>query len=137
MPYEAIRVAPGENYIVPAQAKNPQGGLEYLRIMLSKEGARGFTEKSGNFTVVVGATEGLELSPGNKSVAEAQKAAGQNIVTYSLFESWYKELETELRKQTNALMFGRISADEFCERMQEAADKTKNDDSITKQQRSV
>ncbi len=137
MPYEAIRVAPGENYIVPAQAKNPQGGLEYLRIMLSKEGARGFTEKSGNFTVVMGATDGLELSPGNKSVAEAQKAAGQNIVTHSLFETWYKELETELRKQTNALMFGRISADEFCEKMQAAADKTKNDDSIVKQQRSI
>jgi N-acetylglucosamine transport system substrate-binding protein len=42
-----------------------------------------------------------------------------------------------LRKQTNALMFGRISADEFCQKMQEAADKTKNDDSITKQQRSA
>ncbi len=137
LPYEAIRVAPGENYIVPAQAKNPEGGLEYLRIMLSKEGAKGFTEKSGSFTVVVGATEGLTLSPGNQSVADAQKAAGQNIVTLSLFETWYKELETELRKQTNALMFGRIKADEFVEKMQAAADKTKNDSSITKQQRSA
>ncbi len=137
MPYEAIRVAPGEDYIVPAKAKNPQGGLEYLRIMLSKEGARGFTEKSGSFTVVVGATEGLTLSPGNTSVAEAQKAAGQNIVTYNLFENWYKELETELRKQTNGLMFGRIKADEFCQNMQKKADSTKADSSITKQTRSA
>ncbi|MBB2911177.1 N-acetylglucosamine transport system substrate-binding protein [Streptosporangium becharense] len=137
MPYEAIRATAGEAYIVPAKGKNPKGGLEYLRIMLSKEGARGFTEKSGNITVVTGAADGLELSPGNASVNAAQSAAGENIVTYSSFENWYKEFETELRKQTNALMFGRISADEFCAKMQAAADKTKADSSITKQNRTV
>ncbi|MEU1875896.1 N-acetylglucosamine/diacetylchitobiose ABC transporter substrate-binding protein [Streptosporangium sp. NPDC020072] len=137
MPFEAIRAAAGEAYIVPAKAKNPKGGLEYLRIMLSKEGARGFTEKSGNITVVTGAADGLDLSPGNASLSAAQTAAGQNIVTFSAFENWYKELETELRKQTNALMFGRISADEFCDKMQKAADKSKSDSSITKQKRTV
>ncbi len=137
MPFEAIRAAAGEAYIVPAKAKNPKGGLAYLRIMLSKEGARGFTEKSGNITVVTGAADGLDLSPGNASLSAAQTAAGQNIVTFSAFENWYKELETELRKQTNALMFGRISADQFCDNMQKAADKTKSDSSITKQNRTV
>lgn len=137
MPFEAIRAAAGEAYIVPAKAKNLKGGLEYLRIMLSKEGARGFTEKSGNITVVTGAADGLQLSPGNASLSAAQTAAGQNIVTFSVFENWYKEFETELRKQTNALLFGRISADEFCEKVQKAADKTKADSSITKQNRTV
>ncbi|MGC5015333.1 N-acetylglucosamine/diacetylchitobiose ABC transporter substrate-binding protein [Streptosporangium sp. DT93] len=135
MPFEAIRAAAGEAYIVPSKAKNPRGGLEYLRIMLSKEGAKGFTQKSGNITVVTGAADGMELTPGNASVNAAQTAAGQNIVTFSSFENWYKEFETELRKQTNALMFGRISADEFCEKVQKAADKTKADSSITKQKR--
>ncbi|GAA4187761.1 N-acetylglucosamine/diacetylchitobiose ABC transporter substrate-binding protein [Streptosporangium oxazolinicum] len=137
MPFEAIRAAAGEAYIVPAKGKNPKGGLEYLRIMLSKEGARGFTEKSGNITVVTGAADGLELTPGNASLSAAQTAAGQNIVTFSNFENWYKEFETELRRQTNALLFGRISADEFCEKVQAAADKTKADSSITKQNRTV
>ena len=86
---------------------------------------------------MTGAAEGLDLSPGNASLSAAQTAAGQNIVTYSSFENWYKEFETELRKQTNALMFGRISADEFCDKMQKAADKTKADSSITKQNRTV
>ncbi|GAA4559133.1 N-acetylglucosamine/diacetylchitobiose ABC transporter substrate-binding protein [Planotetraspora kaengkrachanensis] len=137
MPYEAIRAAAAEGYVVPAKGKNPQGGLEYLRVMLSKEAAKAFTEKTKSLTVVVGATEGMTLSPGLTSVVAAQTAAGQNVVTYSLFETWYKELETELRKQTNALMFGRISADEFCANMQKAADKTKADSSINKQSRSV
>lgn len=135
MPYEAIRAAAGEGYIVPSKAKNVAGGLEYLRLMLSKEGARGFTEKSGNLTVVKGGADGLTLSPGNKSVAAAQAAAGDNIVTHSNLESWWKELETELRSQTNALMFGRITADQFCENMQKKADATKADPSLPKQRR--
>jgi N-acetylglucosamine transport system substrate-binding protein len=135
LPFEAIRVAAGEAYIVPAKAKNVAGGLEYLRIMLSKEGAKGFTEKSGNLTVVKGASDGLTLSPGNTSVAAVQKAAGDNIVTDNRLESWYKELETELRTQTNALMFGRSSAQQFCDTMQKKADATKADSSITKQHR--
>ncbi|MDP9849894.1 N-acetylglucosamine/diacetylchitobiose ABC transporter substrate-binding protein [Streptosporangium lutulentum] len=137
MPFEAIRTTAGEAYIVPSKAKNPRGGLEYLRIMLSKEGAKGFTETSKNMTVVTGAADGLALSPGNASLTAVQAAAGSNVITYSSFENWYKEFETELRKQTNALMFGRISADEFCDKMQKAADKTKADSSITKQNRTV
>jgi N-acetylglucosamine transport system substrate-binding protein len=135
LPFEAIRAAAGEVYFVSAKAKNTAGGLEYLRIMLSKEGAKGFTEKSGNITVVKGATEGLQLSPGNKSVAAAQVAAGDNVVTDNRLEDWYKEMEKELRSQTNALMFGRIGADQFCENMQKKADATKADSSITKQHR--
>jgi N-acetylglucosamine transport system substrate-binding protein len=135
MPFEAIRAAAGEAYFVSAKGKNTAGGLEYLRIMLSKDGAKGFTDKSGNITVVKGATEGLQLSPGNKSVAAAQQAAGDNVVTDNRMEDWYKEMEKELRSQTNALMFGRQSAEQFCDNMQKKADATKADSSITKQHR--
>ncbi|WP_248959251.1 N-acetylglucosamine/diacetylchitobiose ABC transporter substrate-binding protein [Sphaerisporangium perillae] len=137
LPFEAIRAVAGEPYIIPAKGKNTAGALEYARIMLSKEGAKGFIEKSGSLTVVIGSADGLNLAPGLKSTADAQKAAGANIVTYSSFENWYKELETELRKQTNSLMFGRISAEEFCANMQKKADAVKADSSITKQNRTV
>lgn len=137
MPYEAIRTSAGEAYFVAAKGKNTAGGMEYLRIMLSKEGARGFFEKSGNMPVVSGAVDGLELSPGNASVVAAQKAAGNNVVTKSFFEEWYKELYDELFNQTNQLMFGRIDADKFCANMQKAADKVKKDSSIKKQTRSA
>ncbi|WP_433421319.1 N-acetylglucosamine/diacetylchitobiose ABC transporter substrate-binding protein [Microtetraspora malaysiensis] len=137
MPYEAIRAVAGEPYVLPAKGKNVNGGLEYMRVMLSKEAAKAFTEKTKSLTVVVGSTEGLTLSPGTESVVAAQSAAGANVVTWSSFEQWYKELETELRKQTNALMFGRITADQFCANMQKAADKTKADSSVTKQKRTA
>ncbi|HEV7932479.1 MAG TPA: N-acetylglucosamine/diacetylchitobiose ABC transporter substrate-binding protein [Actinomadura sp.] len=137
MPYEAIRTSAGEAYFVAAKGKNTAGAMEYLRIMLSKEGAKGFYEKSGNIPVVAGAVEGLQLTPGNQSVLAARKAAGDsNVVTKSFFEEWYKELETELRTQTNELMFGRITADQFCASMQKKADSVKKDSSVKKQQRS-
>jgi N-acetylglucosamine transport system substrate-binding protein len=135
MPYEAVRAAPGEPYIISAKGKNTPGALEYLRIMLSKEGTKVFYEKSGNLTVVKNAADGLSLTPGFKSASEAVSKAGDNIVTYSNIETWWKDLEKELRTQTNALMFGRITADQFCENMQKKADATKNDPSIPRQHR--
>lgn len=135
MPFEAVRSAAGEPYIVPAKGKNKEGGLEYMRIMLSKEGAKGFTEKSGSLTIVKGAEEGLTLPPGLKSAAAALAAAADNVVTFSNIESWWKELETELRNQTNLLMFGKSTPDEFCANMQKKADATKKDPALPKQRR--
>ncbi|MEU0569847.1 N-acetylglucosamine/diacetylchitobiose ABC transporter substrate-binding protein [Nonomuraea sp. NPDC005983] len=136
MPYGAIQVGVGENFFVAAKGKNPQGGLEYLRIMLSKEGAKGFTERTKNLTVVNGAAEGLDLTPGLKSAAKAQDAAGQNIITDARFEGWYKELFDYGTEQINVVMAGRITPDKFCANMQKKADEIKKDSSVVKQTRS-
>ncbi|MEU6711629.1 N-acetylglucosamine/diacetylchitobiose ABC transporter substrate-binding protein [Nonomuraea sp. NPDC046802] len=136
MPYGAIQVGVGENFVVAARGKNPQGGLEYLRIMLSKEGARGFTQKTKNLTVVYGAAEGLDLPTGLMSAAKAQDAAGQNIITDARFEGWYKELFDYGTEQINVVMAGRITPDQFCANMQKKADAVKKDDSVAKQTRS-
>ncbi|MEO3873883.1 N-acetylglucosamine/diacetylchitobiose ABC transporter substrate-binding protein [Nonomuraea sp. B12E4] len=136
MPYGAIQVGVGENFVVGAKGKNPRGGLEYLRIMLSKEGARGFTEKTKNVTVVNGAAEGLDLPAGLMSAARAQDAAGQNIITDARFEGWYKELFDYGTEQINVVMAGRITPERFCANMQQKADDVKQDDAVTKQTRS-
>ncbi|MBF8190677.1 carbohydrate ABC transporter, N-acetylglucosamine/diacetylchitobiose-binding protein [Nonomuraea sp. K274] len=136
MPYGAIQVGVGENFVVAAKGQNPRGGLEYLRVMLSKEGARGFTEKTKNLTVVNGAAEGLDLPAGLMSAARAQDAAGQNIITDARFEGWYKELFDYGTEQINVVMAGRSTPQEFCDRMQEKADAVKNDSSVAKQTRS-
>ncbi|TMR89622.1 N-acetylglucosamine/diacetylchitobiose ABC transporter substrate-binding protein [Nonomuraea basaltis] len=136
MPYGAIQVGVGENFVVASKGKNPQGGLEYLRLMLSKEGAKGFTEKTKNLTVVNGAAEGVDLPAGLKSAAKAQDAAGQNIITDARFEGWYKELFDYGTEQINVVMAGRITPEKFCANMQKKADGIKKDDSVAKQTRS-
>ncbi|WP_326636132.1 N-acetylglucosamine/diacetylchitobiose ABC transporter substrate-binding protein [Nonomuraea fuscirosea] len=136
MPYGAIQVGVGENFVVAAKGENPQGGLEYLRLMLSKEGARGFTEKTKNVTVVNGAAEGVDLPAGLMSAARAQDRAGQNIITEARFEGWYKELFDYGTEEINVVMAGRITPEEFCANLQKKADAVKKDDAVTKQTRS-
>jgi N-acetylglucosamine transport system substrate-binding protein len=130
----AVRANAGEGYVVPEKAKNKAGGMEYLRLMLSKEGAKGFAELIKSPTVVVGGSEGVTFPPGVTSSAAALKGAGKEVVNF-FFDGDYKDLDQECRTATNALMFGRENADQFCERMQKKADAIKNDSSVTKYKR--
>ncbi|SDH40299.1 N-acetylglucosamine transport system substrate-binding protein [Sinosporangium album] len=137
MPAEAIFAGAGENFFVSEKGKNKAGGMEYLRQMLSLEGAKAFTEKTKNLTVVVGSSDGVDLPPGLKSAAKAQEVAGQNIITPARYEGWYRKLYDYSQTQTNAVMAGRITPAEFCENMQKKADETKKDSKITKQTRTA
>ena len=127
----AVRATAGEGYVVPSKAKNKEGGMEYLRQMLSQAGAKGFAELIKSPTVVVGGADGVTFPPGVTSSQAALKTAGKDVVNF-FFDGWYKDVETELRAATNALMFGREKADQFCERMQAKADAAKKDSSVTK-----
>lgn len=133
MPYGTLHARPGEEYFVSARSANPRAGMEYLRAMLSKEGAGRFTEMVSTLTVVQGA-EGRDLSPGLRSAAAALKAAGDNTV-YFRFRQWYAELHDEVAAATGQLMNGRLTPDAWAERIQRKSDRLKNDSSVKKFQR--
>ena len=52
MPWEALHSTAGEGYIVPSKAKNPAGGKEFLRAMLSNEAAVNFAKTKFASTIV-------------------------------------------------------------------------------------
>jgi N-acetylglucosamine transport system substrate-binding protein len=131
VPATGIYAAAGEQYFVASKGKNPRGGMEFLRHMLSQAGAKGFTQLTKVLTVVAGATEGLEISPGLTSSNAMLKAAGQDYFSFR-FDTWYKQLDDEARAATNELMFSGGDANRFCSRMQKAADAVKKDSSIQK-----
>ncbi|GAA0945497.1 N-acetylglucosamine/diacetylchitobiose ABC transporter substrate-binding protein [Nonomuraea longicatena] len=134
MPYGALHTQPGENYLVPAKAANTQGGIDYLRAMLSVKAAGQFMQMVSTVPTVKGAGEGLELSTGVKSAADAYAAAGDNTV-YFRWNAWYLQLKDESAAATGELMSGRITPDKFLERMQKKADEIKADSSIKKYKR--
>jgi N-acetylglucosamine transport system substrate-binding protein len=134
LPVDCTRIYAGENFIVPAKAKNKAGGLEYLRIMLSKEAAGKFTELTGSPTVVKGATEGLKLSPGAASSDALIKSGGTNNWT-SYWASWYSTMDKPSRSIFAELAAARINAGEFQNRMQKLADDTAKDPGTKKQTR--
>jgi N-acetylglucosamine transport system substrate-binding protein len=136
LPATAINAAASEGYFAAAKGKNPQGGKEYMRAMLSKEGAKGFTELTKSLTVVSGAAEGLTLSPGLTSANKMLSAAGKDVFLGYLFDSWYKKLDDESRSAVNELMFKGGDATKFCDRMEKASQAVAKDSSITKFTRS-
>jgi N-acetylglucosamine transport system substrate-binding protein len=131
LPATAIYAAAGEQYFVASKGQNPRGGMEYLRHMLSQAGAKGFTELTKVLTVVKGATEGQDISPGLTSGNKLLTDAGQDYFSYR-FDTWYKKLDDEARAATNQLMFQGGDAAKFCDRMQKVADAVKKDSSIKK-----
>jgi len=135
LPFECTEISAGEGFIVPAKAKNMLGGLEFLRLMLSKEGAGKFTELTGSPTVVVGAGEGFKLSAGAESANKLLNAGGtNNWSTY--YSAWYSPMQPKIETVVAELAAGRINADEFCTRCQKAADETAKDPKTKKRTRS-
>ncbi|MGI5269857.1 N-acetylglucosamine/diacetylchitobiose ABC transporter substrate-binding protein [Nonomuraea sp. CA-218870] len=134
LPYGTLHTRPGETFIVPSRGANPQGGVEYLRAMLSKKAAGDFSELVRTVSVVKGAGEGRDLTPGAKSATEALAAAGANTVHFR-WRQWYAQLHDEAVAATGRLMSGGATAKEFVERLQKKADELKADSSIKKYRR--
>ncbi|MBN6053156.1 N-acetylglucosamine/diacetylchitobiose ABC transporter substrate-binding protein [Nonomuraea sp. RK-328] len=131
MPYGTLRSQPGETFIVPAKGANAQGGMEYLRAMLSKKAAGDFSQLVRTVSVVKGAGEGRELSPGVQSATKALTAAGTNTV-YFRWDRWYGQMKDEAIAATGQLMTGGLTPEKYLERLQKKADEVKNDSSIKK-----
>jgi N-acetylglucosamine transport system substrate-binding protein len=136
LPFEAFRGTGSEPFVVPAKATNQRGGLEYLRVMLSKKAAADFTGKVSSLTCVSGAAAGLALSPGLTSVTKMIDAGGAGTFTW-LYNSYYRKLERSLVDAACADLFSkRITAAQWIDRCQRAADEIAKDTSIKKYKRS-
>ena len=136
LPFDCGRVEAAEAFIVPAKAENVPGGLEYMRTMLSKEGAAEFTKLTAAPTVVNGATEGLDLTPGAESSIALIESGGDDNWNY-YYNKWYTPMEPKIGSAVAELAAGRIDADEFCSRAQAAADETAEDPNTVKRTRSA
>jgi N-acetylglucosamine transport system substrate-binding protein len=132
MPKETLRATAGEPYVVPAKAKNPRGALEYMRIMLSQEGAKGFSKEVSSLTIVKDSSEGVDLAPGITSAKQALADAGDNVVNW-LYPTWYGTMENPgINAVTGDLLAGRINVAQWSEGCEAEAAKIRDDDSITK-----
>ncbi|GGL05760.1 carbohydrate ABC transporter, N-acetylglucosamine/diacetylchitobiose-binding protein [Sphaerisporangium melleum] len=131
LPYGTVHSRPGEEYFVAARSANPRAAMEYMRAMLSKEGAGRFSETLSTLTVVKGAAEGRTLTPGLRAAATALKNAGTNT-TYFRFRQWYQPLHDEVAAATGQLMAGRLKPGEWADRCQKKADEIRNDSSVKK-----
>jgi len=132
LPQTAIQAAAGETFIVPSQGKNVAGGMEYLRLLFSKEAAEFFAENVLSLTAVKGAGEGKDFGSAFNSALAADAAAGSDKFSGPLFTGWYSLLEEEHKNQIGLLMTGEASVDDVITTMQDLVNEVRDDDSIPK-----
>lgn len=131
LPYEALRSAAGEPFIVPSKAKNPGGGKEILRAMLSKEAATNFSETRLTPTIV----QGLVPDDGFGSTAlqsqiQMLDAAGTNTFNHK-FVTLYG-MNTDMLVVWNSFLSGKVDAAGLTDGLQKITDKVADDDSVEK-----
>jgi N-acetylglucosamine transport system substrate-binding protein len=131
VPFEGIFAGAGEPFIVPAQAKNVQGGKEWLRLLFSKEGGAKFATLTSSLSVVKGSGEGLDLGTAFASTQAAIAAAGANTFS-ARYGGWYPSFNDEAKLVLAELLQKRISVADFQDQVQQLADDLKDDDSIPK-----
>lgn len=130
MPAGTLWAAGGEPFIVPAKAKNPDGGMELLRTMLGEQSSKNFTRQVSSLTSYDGGTEGLSLPPGLTSAVDALDKAGDNIVNPRI-KDWYVALWKEkVGGGLGEMMAGRITPAEAVKKIQAYTDEAANDDSV-------
>jgi N-acetylglucosamine transport system substrate-binding protein len=132
MPYGTMRAEASEPFMVPAKAKNPAGGLEFLQIMLGRDAAGKFAQLTSSLSIVKGSADNVTTSSALKSVNKAVAAVGDNLVSYRSVTDWYPTLRTEWEAAIGELMAGRSTADQWIDKVQAAADKVAADSSIEK-----
>ncbi|MEC4019986.1 N-acetylglucosamine/diacetylchitobiose ABC transporter substrate-binding protein [Streptomyces sp. H27-D2] len=133
MPYGTLWASGGEPFIVPKKAKNPEGGMELLRIMLGDKSSKNFTKQVSSLTSLDGGTEGLTLPSGLASAQKVLAKAGKNIVNPRL-QDWYVALQKEKIgvSALGEMMAGRMTPAEAVKACQKFADDTAKDDSVKK-----
>ncbi|NLU65809.1 N-acetylglucosamine/diacetylchitobiose ABC transporter substrate-binding protein [Streptomyces sp. HNM0574] len=131
MPFGTLWASGGEPFIVPKNAKNPDGGMEQLRVMLGEKSSKNFIRQVSSLTSLDGGTDGLDLPPGLNSAVEALDKAGKNIVNPRM-QDWYVALQKEKIGVggLGEMMAGRATPAETIKKIQKYADDAAKDDSI-------
>ncbi|MFL4907173.1 N-acetylglucosamine/diacetylchitobiose ABC transporter substrate-binding protein [Streptomyces sp. MMS24-I2-30] len=131
MPFETIWAQAGEAFVVPKDARNPQGGLELLRIMLGKKSAQNFSRLTSSLSCVRGAVAGMDLPSGLASASRLVSEAGSHII--SPRTDWYQTLNREeIAGLIGEMMADRLQPAEAIDRIQKASDAVAKDDSVKK-----
>lgn len=127
----AIHSASDEPFIVPSAAKNPAGGKELLRVMLSKEAASNFAKTILAPTIV----KGTVPADGFGSTALVSQIKMLDAAAENVFDIRFGNIYSLNKSQLvswNSFLDGKIDAAGLTSELQKISDKVAEDTSITK-----
>jgi N-acetylglucosamine transport system substrate-binding protein len=120
-----------EPWMVPVEGtnKNKDAAIALFKYMTSVKEAREFVEVKGTPMAILG-SETAKIRETMQAPAEALKNA--KTIYAMRYREWYPEFHTELENATTAMLNGQLTPQGFCERMEKAAEKTRNDKNVRK-----
>ncbi|WP_433677454.1 N-acetylglucosamine/diacetylchitobiose ABC transporter substrate-binding protein [Microbacterium gorillae] len=126
-----MRAEAGEPFVVPSNSKNPAGGKELLRTMLSKEAASAFSKEKLAPTVVKGTVpdDGFG-STALVSQVEMIDAAGSGMFTIKSTNLY--GMNSDQLPIWNSFLDGKMTVEEITKQLQALVDKVRNDSSVEK-----
>ena len=98
-----------------------------LVVALSK--AKEFVQKKGTLMSILGSSDG-PLPEVLKTPAAAFK--GSKEVWAVQYRQWYPEFDKEIQNGLTSMLNGEATPEQFCDRIETAAEKARKDDSIKK-----
>ncbi|MFC5432146.1 N-acetylglucosamine/diacetylchitobiose ABC transporter substrate-binding protein [Microbacterium suwonense] len=130
-PKGTMRAEAGEPFIVPKKAKNPAGGKELLRTMLSQESATAFAKNKLAPTIVKGTVPADGFgSTALVSQSEMLEAAGENVFTIKSTNLY--GMNSDQLPIWNSFLDGKMTVAEITKQLQAIVDKVREDSSIKK-----
>ncbi len=118
-----------EPWMVPAQAKNPNGAVALYKYMTSLDKAKQFVEQKATLMSI----KGSDQAKLPETLVVPAHLFKQSKTVYSfLLRQWYPQMETDIEGALTSMLNGQLSPEQFCDRAEAAADKTRKDNSVTK-----
>lgn len=130
----AVFAGSGEGWIVPKKAANAAGAMEFLRVMLSKDGAGKFAELTHSLASTKGSGDKVTNSSALKSANDVMAKAPGELVSFK-FPDWYGDLDKANQNAIGELMAGRMDGAKFADTMEAAVKKVREDASVVKRTR--
>lgn len=118
-----------EPWMVPKAGKNPTAAIEFFKYMTSISKAKEFVQKKGTLMSIIGSDE-TTLPEVLKAPAAAFK--GSKELWAVQYRQWYPEFNKEIENGLTSMLNGEATPEQFCDRVEAAAEKTRKDDSIKK-----
>lgn len=140
LPVPGKRSASGTNYVyttdlvgaVPSDPRNTELTIEYYQYLLSDKDVISKTIEENQFVMpLVGFAEDFgHLLPA--AVTDAVEATNDHPTFTNMLGLWYSELPDEIGDAINALVAGEETVDQFIQRVEDRAERVRQDDSIPK-----
>jgi len=118
-----------EPWMVPSEGKNPNGAIAFFKYMTSLPKAKQFVMEKGTLMAIRGSDQ-VNLPVVLKTPAQVFK--NSKAVWAVQYRYWYPAFQTELENALTSMLNGEATPEQFCDRVEAAAEKVRKDPNLPK-----